>query len=292
MLQNLVICGGGINIVSYVGVLQYLSEKDLLKHVNNYYGTSAGGIISVMLALEYSIDEIKRFLFTFDFQRVIDELDPTLLFDNMGLSTGKNMEIITKSVISFKLGEDKIDYSLKELYQDKKIKLTLTTYNLTNKCNVYWNHESDVPIWKALVSSCRIPFIFTPFEINENKFVDGGICDNFPIHFISRDQLKHTLAIYCYGSVNQTSIGYPLIDYIYDLMTIYMESTTNNFLTMYRPIIVYLKTVSVFVNFELTNDQKQQMFDLGYQTMHERLPDIQQFWESSNTYTDNSTQTD
>lgn len=291
MLQNLVVCGGGINIVSYIGVLQYLSEKDLLKNIKNYYGTSAGGIISVMLALDYSIDEIKRFLFNFDFKRVIDDFDPTLLFDNMGLSNGRNMEIITRSVIGFKLGEENIDYTLKQLYQDKNIKLTLTSYNLTNKCNAYWNHESDVPIWKALVSSCRIPFIFTPFTINQESFVDGGVCDNFPIHFIPKDQLKHTMAIYCFGSINQTPIGYPLIDYIYDLLTIYMDST-NNFLTMYKPIIVYLKTTSIFINFDLTNEQKQQMFDLGYNTMEKRLPEIQHFWDSDSNQIDNSTQTD
>jgi NTE family protein len=293
MLQNLVVCGGGINIVSYIGVLTCLSEQDLLHGITNYYGTSAGGIVSVMLAIGYSVDEMKRFMLRFDFSRVVEDVDPILVFEELGLSLGTNMEIITKSVITFKLGEEKLDYTLKQLYEDRGINVSLSTYNVTKKCNVHFDRTSEVPIWQALMATCRIPLIFTPMDINGEKYIDGAVCDNFPIHLIKKEQLRQTLAIYCHGSHEATpSSGYPFIDYIYDLLGAYIDGNVNNFLEMYRPIMITVKTITAFFNFELTDEQKQKMLDIGYNTAKERLPDIQQFWEVSSVYVDSSTQTD
>ena len=230
-MQNLIICGGGINILSYIGVIAVLQEKDLLKSVKNYYGTSAGGIVSVMLALGYNVEEIKRFMFKFDFTRLVGDVDPTLLLDGMGLSDGTNMEIITKTLIMFKLGEDKVDYTLKQLFQDQNISISVAAYNITKQKNTYFDHTSDVPIWKALIATCRIPFLFTPFEIDGDKYIDGAVSDNFPIHLIPNEEIKNSLAIYCHGSVeNSMASGYPLVDYIYNVMGIYISGNINNFL--------------------------------------------------------------
>lgn len=294
MLQNLIICGGGINIISYIGVITVLHERDLLKNVKTFYGTSAGGIISVMLALGYTVNEIKQFMFKFDFHRIISDIDPSLLFDEKGLSNGRNMEIITKSVISFKLGEDKMDYTLRQLYEDTGISITLSTYNLTQKKNTYFDNTSDVPIWKALIATCRIPFIFAPFEIDGDMYIDGAICDNFPIHLVPESEVCRSLAIYINGSKEVVSSGYPMIDYVYDLMGVYISGNINNFLTKYQPIIVTIPSTTAFFNFELTEAQKQEMYDLGYGITSTRLPEIEQYWLNGSTPTkcDKCVQTD
>ena len=38
VLKNLVISGGGINGIGFIGMLKYLSENNLLKNVNHNYG--------------------------------------------------------------------------------------------------------------------------------------------------------------------------------------------------------------------------------------------------------------
>ena len=39
VLKNLVISGGGINGIGFIGILKYLSENNLLKNVNHYFAT-------------------------------------------------------------------------------------------------------------------------------------------------------------------------------------------------------------------------------------------------------------
>ena len=45
MIKNLVISGGGIKIISALGVIKYLEENNNLKSINKFYGTSAGSIL-------------------------------------------------------------------------------------------------------------------------------------------------------------------------------------------------------------------------------------------------------
>uniref|UniRef100_A0A6C0LZG8 PNPLA domain-containing protein n=1 Tax=viral metagenome TaxID=1070528 RepID=A0A6C0LZG8_9ZZZZ len=295
MLQNIVICGGGINIVGYIGVLSYLNEQGLLSNIKNYYGTSAGAIVSVMLGLGYTIDELKKFIFKFDFKRIMDDPDPTLLIDKLGLCSGNKMEIIAQSIVSFKLGVDMVDYSLKQLYEDKGINIVLCSYDITNKKIIYFDKSSIVPIWKALIASCCIPFIFKPYKIDNIEYIDGGICDNFPIHLIDDRNINQSLAIYC-GLLNNKDIReviheYPLVEYMYDLMTIYVMSNLNTFLKKYNPIIVNITPITTCINFDVSQEQKQQMYDIGYQTALEKFPSILEFWNSKHKL-EKETQTD
>ena len=66
-LKNLVISGGGINGLGFIGIIKYLSENNLLNNIQHYVGTSAGAIIGYLLSIGYNFLEIYEFCTHFNY---------------------------------------------------------------------------------------------------------------------------------------------------------------------------------------------------------------------------------
>lgn len=290
MIQNLIVCGGGVKIMNFLGVVALLEERGVLDGITRFYGVSSGGILSVMLAIGYSAQEIKDFLLKFDFMKVVNDIDPSNILDEYGLSFGRNMEIVTQSVLTFKLGENNLDYTLNQLYLDKNISITLAAYSINDKRITYFDHTCKIPIWKALVASCRVPLVFTPFDIDGSKYLDGGVSDNFPIHLISDEEIKHTIGIYSQNDSVLQFDGLP--NYLMSLFNLFVASNYDSLLKRYRPIMINIPTSVSFINFELDVQQKGAMFDTGYETAKRRLPEIIGYCNSSDARCTQATQTD
>ena len=61
---NIVINGGGTIFFNAYGALKQSNLSGIWSHdsVKSYYGTSAGGILAIMLALQYSWEELDDFI--------------------------------------------------------------------------------------------------------------------------------------------------------------------------------------------------------------------------------------
>ena len=71
-IENIVINGGGPAIFNIYGALKQSNLDGIWSHdsVHSYYGTSAGGIMSVIMALQYSWDEMDDFIIKRPWQNV------------------------------------------------------------------------------------------------------------------------------------------------------------------------------------------------------------------------------
>lgn len=56
--EVLVLQGGGAKGMAYAGVIEHLSDKGILKHIQRVSGTSAGALMGLPLAMGYNSDEI------------------------------------------------------------------------------------------------------------------------------------------------------------------------------------------------------------------------------------------
>lgn len=70
--ENLVLEGGGVKGIAYVGALQALDKNGILKSIKRVGGSSAGGITAVLLALGYTPDEIKTEMEAMEFTEFQD----------------------------------------------------------------------------------------------------------------------------------------------------------------------------------------------------------------------------
>ena len=58
MYYNLVLSGGALRAIALLGAIKYLEELNILKNIKQYVGTSAGSIISFLIIIGYSSNEI------------------------------------------------------------------------------------------------------------------------------------------------------------------------------------------------------------------------------------------
>jgi predicted acylesterase/phospholipase RssA len=262
MIKNLVISAGGIIIYSYIGSLKYLNENNTLKDIKSYYGISAGAILCTMLALDYTIDEITDFFISFDILKFVGNYDVTNLIDGYGFSLGENRDIIAQSIISYKLGEEKKDYTFKQLYDDKKIELNIFATCVEDKTLWKFSHNSnnDVPIWKALVASSNIPFIFSPIEINNKPFIDGAVLNSYPINYVPDNELDKTIGIY----FDRYSFSNFNFNYYINIILLFISN---------KHIFNYKNTIRISLpkkyklyefKFDICNEEKNKLIEIGY----------------------------
>ena len=57
-MYNLVLSGGGIRGILHLGAIKTLNEKNIFKNIKNYAGSSAGSMISLLLSIGYTYNDI------------------------------------------------------------------------------------------------------------------------------------------------------------------------------------------------------------------------------------------
>lgn len=160
---GLVLSGGGSLGLAHVGVIQALQENKI--PIDYIAGTSMGGLVGALLAIEYEHEEIAKSLEKqlMRFQKNIDYTLPII-----SLIKAKRLDSLLKESFSE-------DARIENLW----LKYFCVSTNInTNEVNI---HEEGV-LWHAIRASLSLPGIL-PVVLNEKKevLVDGGILNNLPV---------------------------------------------------------------------------------------------------------------
>jgi predicted acylesterase/phospholipase RssA len=185
IIKNIIITGGGPAILNSYGALKEVESHGYWKYesVKSFYGTSAGSILSLMLALGYPLETIGKYLIGRPWKTVFGlgsinfyecfvgngHLDGNLFYDAFGpLMKGKDMDInITFQQFNEVLG--------KELY--------FYTLNLKTAKVEELSHKTQphMRVIDGVYASSALPVLFKPFKYGESTYTDGGIYSNYPI---------------------------------------------------------------------------------------------------------------
>ena len=171
--KHLIITGGGLIGLCYIGCIKYLYEVNLMDEIEEYTGTSIGALICAMLNLDHNMDDIVNFL---KINRLIDKRDISMynLLNNYGLNNGNNFR---NTILKY---SNELEMRFDDFQKKTKRKLTITAVSLS-KCRVeYFNYINtpDLRIIDAICMSCCIPFLFTPIVYNDELYIDGGLLVN------------------------------------------------------------------------------------------------------------------
>jgi NTE family protein len=188
---GLSLSGGGAKGLAHIGVLKVLEEAGI--EPDFITGTSMGSIVGGLYAIGYSADSIEHVTTSVDWDVLInDEIERK----NLSIDEKEKHE---KYVISFPVKKKKISLP-SGMAHGQNISLLLS--NLTRHVH-HINDYSQFPIPFACVvaniesgksealmsgflaesmrASMAIPSIFSPVEINNRLYVDGGLLNNFPV---------------------------------------------------------------------------------------------------------------
>jgi len=182
-IKHLVLSGGGLLGISYIGLFKYFEEKNYIKTIESITGCSAGAIFGSLLAIGYTYNELNSIVKSMIFKDYLKiNIDSILNFTNTkGFESGSTLNLFIRNCIKNKTGNENITfYEIQEKY---KIKLQIGVTNLTqNKFELLNTTTSpELPIHTAISASIAIPFIFEPIVINNDIYCDGGVLDNLPI---------------------------------------------------------------------------------------------------------------
>lgn len=240
---GLALCGGGSKGIAHAGILKFLLEVDLEPEVIS--GTSAGSIVACLYAEGLSPEEI------------VDFFKSVYFFRWSHFSLTKPGGFIHSDTFQRYLEPIFGDKTIGEL--NKEILITATNM-LTGKLEVF---SKDVKITDAIIASCAVPMIATPYRVGDGLYSDGGILNNFPadvltylarkiigVYFSSRrvvepSELKSIMAV--------TSRAY-------DLMSSQVEiskAASCDWFINPAPLISYNM-------FEGKKTRMQEIFEIGY----------------------------
>ena len=178
---NLILQGGGIKGLVYIGCLRYLEENNY--NINYIAGSSVGAIIGCLVACGYDSYELEEIINNLPIEVLLKKNNKEDIIKKRGLYSLENLEIYLENLLLKKgkrvFNDIKVGNNYKVIMITTSLKyrrIFVLPYDLK-----YLNINPDqFPIAKAAVMSASIPFFYEPYNLNNHYFYDGGISDNYP----------------------------------------------------------------------------------------------------------------
>lgn len=241
-IENVCFKGGGMKGNAFLGVLKAFEEVGVCDQIKGYVGSSAGAIFSGLLACKISHANLSTELGSTDFTKFKDHTfgiagETVSLFEDLGLYKGDYFEGWYGDILEKYTGNRDITFS--EVYVKYGSDLVITTTDLTEQKLVYMCKEThpELPIVKAVRRSMSIPLFFTPVRDTdsdgiEHVYVDGGITNNYPIHFFDDRYPTQEIAL-------TKTIGFDL-----ESSTEFKPRTTNSLFSLVTNLVdIVLDTI-------------------------------------------------
>ena len=201
-VKNLVFEGGGVWGYAYAGALDALQDFNLLEDVTSVAGTSAGSIVSLLVALGYDLKEIKEMVAHIDYPKFRDKRSRWRLLTKYGLYAGDYAYSLIKSFVKGKLGDENATFADLENARNKDNnnnfrELRVFATNLSTEQVEEFSYRNpkrqNTSIALAVRASMSIPLFFAAVFIDDEVFVDGGATLAYPILAYGLEELEHTI---------------------------------------------------------------------------------------------------
>ena len=205
-INTLVLSSGGAKTIAFIGAIKGLEDINLLKNIKKFVGVSGGSLISLLLILGYTSDEMYNKILETNISH-LQKKEYFKIFNYFGIDSGNKFVGWIQRLIIEKLGPNTELITLKELYDKTGKELIITVSNLCRYRVEYLDHinHPNLSISTAIRMSISIPLLFTAVKYDEDIYVDGALLDSFPIIQYPKDT---TIGIYLEGDNPQNHDGY------------------------------------------------------------------------------------
>jgi len=276
-IKNIAFSGGSSKGFSYLGVIKAMYEYGILDNLEEVAGTSIGALFSVLVCLKFNpVDLINIFMgIDLNWLHNINSDSILHLINKYGLDNGDFMEKFLGFIIAVRFpNKNPYEISFLDMWNYNQIKINITgskVYQGIIEPQLY-NHvlTPHMSIIKALRISMAIPPIFSPLNEDNCHLVDGGINNNYPID-IFKDKLDTTIGVLCSEKISNEKCK-NVIE-LYKSIIIYMVTKEtlikkNKYLDN---TIVIESDIQMFHIFNLSQDEKLNIINLGYQLTKQYL---------------------
>lgn len=190
--RNLVFEGGGVKGIAYVGAMQVLKNKGILKNIQRVGGTSAGAINATLFSLGFTNAQTRKILNKLDFNNFLDDSwgvvrDTDRLLNKFGWYKGDFFHEWISGHIEKKLGYPNATF--RDLKENARPDLYVYGTNLSTRFGEVFSveHTPTTRIADAVRISMSIPLFFAAVRNPRNDvYVDGGVLNNYPVKLFDR----------------------------------------------------------------------------------------------------------
>ena len=197
VINTLVMSGGGLKGIAYIGVFKFLDElkqnPEYTIDIKEICSVSIGTITSLLYILGYTCQEFYNEIINKDLHDLRNIKLRTFL-SKYGLDTGKTI-IKWVSDLIVKKGFSK-DLTFNELFTLTGVNYRIVSCNLNKYKNEIFDYKNspNLKVLKAIRMAISIPLVFSIEKYNDDIYVDGAIINNFPIDIYS-ENLENVLGI-------------------------------------------------------------------------------------------------
>lgn len=184
-IQHIVLSGGAHLGLYSLGSLKYLAQHNYycIENIRSIYGTSIGGLIGAILALNIDWDVLIEYVIKRPWYKMI-QLTPTMFLDviqNKGLLGRPFFENMMRPLLQSK--DLDINISLQEFYEYTGIELYLYSVSLNSYSLKELSYKTypNMPLIDAIYMTCCLPYVFQPVWFEDSYYVDGGLINNYPL---------------------------------------------------------------------------------------------------------------
>ncbi|MBB4804881.1 NTE family protein [Chryseobacterium defluvii] len=248
---GLVLSGGGTKGIAHAGVLKFLNEKNI--NIDVLSCCSAGSIVGCLYAVGKTPEEILEFfnsIYFFNWKH--------FTFNQPGLVSSIIFRNYLKPIFQ--------DMKLGDL--DKKVKIVATEL-VSGTEKIF---DDDFKVMDAIIASCSIPGITTPYILDEEMYCDGGVLNNFPADII-RDDCDQLIGVFVSPpneiSINELKSIKAIVSRSYDLLSYRIEKIKFDYCDWF----ISSQELSNYGTFERRKDRMEEIFNIGYKAAQESFPE-------------------
>lgn len=264
-INNILLSGGSLRGIAYIGFLKYMEESKSVKiNYKNIYGVSVGSIFGLLIAIGYTYNEMKYEILNKNLT-MLKDINISNFLLKYGLDSGNNIINWIKTLL-IKKGLS-INITFKELKEIFNIDLHIITSNLeTNDITVFNNENSgDLFIVKAIRMSIGIPVIMTVEKYNNVMYVDGGVVNNYPIHLINESENYFGIRLLTKNTeklVKKKNDN--IFSYISNVIFCFVSNRDKKKINYENTLNIYIENFMNTINLNMTKNDKINLIQVGY----------------------------
>lgn len=284
-IDTLVLGGGGMKCVSYLGCIQCLMKHKILEpslsNIKKIYCVSGGMIYILPLLLGYSIEFTIELFIGIDNSTFLSEENISFsnLFEHYGFFP---QTFYDRCLDHICLGKKKCkDITLQELYETSNIELIAHTVNISKQINCYISHKThpNLSLVTLLKMTTAIPFVFQSVFYQGDHYLDGGLITSIP-----PEPFESPKTI---GMCTQNK-GKCKIDSFMDFVkAVYMASYTKcrefyriGWLHTDNPNLIKISTCVSCMDLHIGKEEKKQVIQEGF---NQTIPWVSNYKQSCNS---------
>ncbi|WP_100656455.1 patatin-like phospholipase family protein [Alteromonas flava] len=257
--------GGGTRLPAHIGILQALHDLEL--RFDTLVGVSGGSIVAALYASGFKLEEIYKLALETNFKQFREFSILRLIFQG-GLASGERFE---------KWMDKQLDG---RLFGDLNMDLNILATDINGGGPVVFNRRltPDIKVSKAIRYSMSIPLIFSFQIYKHHVMVDGAILAEDALFEDWRGDGTPSVCFRLKSEMRERPLNAKqrlmLPQYVGLLIRTFMTAISREYVHAdhwHNTLVINTGDASA-VDFDMTEEQKHQLYQVGYETVKNFLP--------------------